>query len=496
MNRKAYIFLFLILTACILFVYAHFYETHHVVIETVELTSPKFSHDFSGLDIVHISDLHLKNLSSYDARVVRKINNLHPDIIVIAGDFFHSARIFEQPQKSDFKAELKSISIFVSSLRAKKGVYIVRGNNDFSNDKEISNIFIKQMRALGTTVLANSKTILHQGKESIFLLGVDYPEFSKEQRADFWVNEINGEKFLQSNASEKNSYSHFFADKDESSWQNYIYTGKMRLTNATQGAIGVTFYSQFNEGLDRFYRLRRTAGHPSFHFSPHGTRLAGDNLDTGVIPKENIWYHFKIQIATNSAGVRMRAKVWQAHESEPQQWQATAFDDSASRLQSGTVGVWSAKKGNHQFDDLVVVSASDDTLLNEKFETTQKGHDPANWIDFNYSYEAIPVLMRDVPDSCYSILLSHSPDYVKFAEQNHVDLVLSGHTHGGQIRLPFLGPLAVRISLGRKYAEGLHRFGNTALYVTRGIGTALVPVRFLCPPEITLIKLRPQQKND
>ena len=494
MNRKVTIFLFLILTVCLLFVYAHFYETHHLKIETLELTSSKFSRDFQGLNIVHISDLHLKNLSRYEARVVRQINNLHPDIIAITGDFFHSARMFEHPQSPEFKSVLKNISIFVASMRAKKGVYIVRGNNDFSNDKEASNIFIERMRALGVNVLTNSKTMLHKENENVCLLGVDYPEFSKEQRADFYVNEIGGEKFLQSNASEKNSYSHFFVDKKETSWQNFMYTGKMRLTNVKQGAIGVTFYSQFNNGLDKFYRLRRTAGHPSFHFSPHGTRLTGNHLDTGIIPEENMWYCFKIQIATNSAGVRMRAKVWQDGKPEPAEWQATAFDDSPSRLESGTVGVWSAKRGKHQFDDLVVVSAVGDTILNEKFETTQKGHDPANWVDFNYSYEAIPILMQDVPDSCYSILLAHSPDYVKFAEPYHVDLVLSGHTHGGQIRLPFIGPLAVRIALGRKYAQGLHRFGNTSLYVTRGIGTALVPMRFLCPPEITLIKLRPHRQ--
>ncbi|NIA30712.1 MAG: hypothetical protein GWP06_12470 [Actinobacteria bacterium] len=494
MNRKVYILLFLFLASCLTFVYAYLYETHHVEIETVELTSTKFSQSFSGLDIVHISDLHLKKLSGYEAHVVRRINALQPDIIVITGDFFHSAKILEHPQKSEFKSALKNISIFVSSLRAKKGVYIVRGNNDFSNDKEASNIFVERMRALGVNVLANSKTVLRQGNEKIAFLGVDYPEFSKEERADFYVNEIGGEKFLQSNASKKNSYSHFFANKNETFWQNYIYSGKMCLTNAKQGAIGITFYSQFNNGLDKFYRLRRTASRPSFHFSPHGTRLRSDHLDTGVIPEENIWYYFKIQIATNSAGVRMRAKVWQESKPGPAEWQATAFDDSPSRLQSGTVGVWSAKEGKHRFDDLTVVSTNNDTLLNEKFATTQKGHDPANWVDYNYSYEAIPVLMRDVPDSCYSILLAHSPDYVKFADPCHVDLVLSGHTHGGQIRLPFIGPLVVRIALGRKYAQGLHRFGDTNLYVTRGIGTALVPVRFLCPPEITLIKLRSRKK--
>jgi predicted MPP superfamily phosphohydrolase len=67
--------------------------------------------------------------------------------------------------------------------------------------------------------------------------------------------------------------------------------------------------------------------------------------------------------------------------------------------------------------------------------------------------------------------------------------MLSGHTHGGQIRLPLAGPLALP-GLGRKYFEGWFRFRDLQLYVNRGLGTVGVPFRFNCPPEITLLTLR------
>ncbi|HUX28879.1 MAG TPA: hypothetical protein VMV39_08820, partial [Terracidiphilus sp.] len=70
-----------------------------------------------------------------------------------------------------------------------------------------------------------------------------------------------------------------------------------------------------------------------------------------------------------------------------------------------------------------------------------------------------------------------------------VDLMLSGHTHGGQIRLPLIGALELP-PLGRKYIEGAFRVGGMQLYVNRGIGTVGLPFRFDCPPEITLITLR------
>jgi predicted MPP superfamily phosphohydrolase len=86
------------------------------------------------------------------------------------------------------------------------------------------------------------------------------------------------------------------------------------------------------------------------------------------------------------------------------------------------------------------------------------------------------------------ILMAHEPDYVDvFAKDPNfglVDLVLSGHTHGGQVRLPVAGPLILP-SLGRKYVEGHFQIGRTQLYVNRGIGTVGLPMRFDCPAEIT-----------
>jgi predicted MPP superfamily phosphohydrolase len=92
------------------------------------------------------------------------------------------------------------------------------------------------------------------------------------------------------------------------------------------------------------------------------------------------------------------------------------------------------------------------------------------------------------------ILMAHEPDYadtVMAHPRGHlVDLMLSGHSHGGQIRLPFLGPLILP-PLGEKYPEGHYRFNRMQLYVNRGIGTVGLPFRLNCPPEITVITLQP-----
>jgi predicted MPP superfamily phosphohydrolase len=92
------------------------------------------------------------------------------------------------------------------------------------------------------------------------------------------------------------------------------------------------------------------------------------------------------------------------------------------------------------------------------------------------------------------ILLAHEPDYaLRVVKHGGVDFMLSGHTHGGQIRLPFIGtPRAMLPHGGRRFVHGYFNVGPLQLYVNRGIGTVTVPARFLCPPEITLFTLQPE----
>ena len=91
-------------------------------------------------------------------------------------------------------------------------------------------------------------------------------------------------------------------------------------------------------------------------------------------------------------------------------------------------------------------------------------------------------------DAC--LLLTHNPDYVEYIRDPRVDLVLSGHTHGGQVVLPFYGAPLTSSDFGQKYRAGLVQGPKARVYVSRGIGTISLPVRFCCPPEIVLLTLR------
>ncbi|HEY3284283.1 MAG TPA: metallophosphoesterase [Armatimonadota bacterium] len=105
-----------------------------------------------------------------------------------------------------------------------------------------------------------------------------------------------------------------------------------------------------------------------------------------------------------------------------------------------------------------------------------------------------------LPTDGFRILLSHSPEGVDLLRGLEIDLVLSGHTHGGQLRIPGLGALYTHSHRGLSYDMGLFAgerllrekpdlWPKTQLYVSRGVGSAVLPIRFLAPPEVAVITL-------
>lgn len=97
--------------------------------------------------------------------------------------------------------------------------------------------------------------------------------------------------------------------------------------------------------------------------------------------------------------------------------------------------------------------------------------------------------LRSIPGSEAVILLAHEPDFADEASKFAIDLQLSGHSHGGQIRIPLIPPLYLP-ELAKKYVMGTYQVGPLPLYTNAGLGTIGLPVRLNCPPEITLITLR------
>lgn len=100
----------------------------------------------------------------------------------------------------------------------------------------------------------------------------------------------------------------------------------------------------------------------------------------------------------------------------------------------------------------------------------------------------IPKTLKNVPANEAVVVLVHEPDFADEVCRFPVDLQLSGHSHGGQVRIPFCPPLYLP-TMAKKYVLGTYQVGRLPLYTNAGLGTVGVAVRLNCPPEITLITL-------
>ena len=102
----------------------------------------------------------------------------------------------------------------------------------------------------------------------------------------------------------------------------------------------------------------------------------------------------------------------------------------------------------------------------------------------------LDLVLRDLPASGAAVLLAHEPDFADVAAAaGRFDLQLSGHSHGGQVRVPLLGK-AVLPPFSQRYTRGLHKVGGMLVYTNRGLGTVHARLRFGCRPEITALTLR------
>lgn len=100
-------------------------------------------------------------------------------------------------------------------------------------------------------------------------------------------------------------------------------------------------------------------------------------------------------------------------------------------------------------------------------------------------------ILRSIPDADCRLVLAHNPDTADTGFTRRVDLMICGHTHGGQIVIPFVGAPVLPVH-NKTYSSGLKTSPRgTQVFISRGIGWALYPVRFNCPPEIAVLELRP-----
>ena len=127
-------------------------------------------------------------------------------------------------------------------------------------------------------------------------------------------------------------------------------------------------------------------------------------------------------------------------------------------------------------------------LINEGFrvETTPAPFWLCGVDDHMVGKTDLPAALKGAFPDEFKLLLAHNPVIFRRSARAGVDLTLSGHTHGGQVRARAGDQRLIR----RRRTAGLHRLASSHIYITRGIGTVVLPIRFQCPPEISVLELR------
>jgi predicted MPP superfamily phosphohydrolase len=459
------------------------------------------------LRIVHLSDLHATGDSPLLHDLLRRVVEARPDAIAITGDLVRDA-----PDPAEMARHVAAAGGFVAQLRhllPSTPVYAVQGHSEYQGE------VVAPLREAGITWLSNEGRLIGASGagRGILLLGVNQqvgtdrlvpagrPPFRLSRQDGSWVR----------TARLGTPFRNFYSDYDPAprgledtsgalAWSGYDVLSDVRIDRETAGA-GIQLHSRYVLGEDRMIRLRRLSreddGTGTFCLLLHGSAFTGgaaDRLDTGVDPTPRRWYRMRLRTRVAPAAVRVWARVWPADQAEPAAWQAWAEDRSPERVVAGTFGLWAWGGGTVLYRNVAALDAGGRPLAADPPGTAPR---PAGWRDDARGTRLELALARSpaVPPGTPRVLLSHTPDVALEASQRGIELVLAGHTHGGQVRLPWIGPLTTRSFLGIHYDHGLFAFaapnprGLTYLFVNSGIGTSLLPLRFLCPPRYAVIDL-------
>lgn len=131
-------------------------------------------------------------------------------------------------------------------------------------------------------------------------------------------------------------------------------------------------------------------------------------------------------------------------------------------------------------------------LVNDSAQISQRGE--SIWLiglddNFDYGCHNLPLAMEGVPAQGFKVLLAHAPELFEEADQLGIQLNLSGHTHGGQLRLPVIGAVRQNVRAPRSFGWGAWRHKNLQGYTSCGVGCSTLPIRYNCPPEIVILEL-------
>jgi len=419
-----------------------------------------------------------------------------PDLVLVAGDFF------ERSWETKDAALLESGVEYLASLPAPSGRFLAPG-------EEESPAVHRLREAWGDRtieVLSNESRSIEVRGERLDLFVANPPT----DPAPWACGREGRRSFVGSRGRFRNQFL-VYTGAGAMEW------GDVEITFAFQALdrhSQIDFRFAWRPGPDPVggtgWSLVRHQYSPEFRLRRYGAteRHQTGRWGSGFIPPVGVWCRARIQLTEHGDRARVRARLWKEAEKEPERWSIDAEDADPSRGRQGTVA-FAGRAGGRRYADLRVALPGGAVLLEESFADPSRLRSVwqfpsalADWVFHRTNGGAAATngatlsgFATSAPsEPAARLILAHDPDIVLDLADlagPPPSLVLAGHTHGGQVRLPWLGTLYIPTRLGRRYDKGLFAFRGLPLFITSGVGTSLLPVRLFNPPEVVLLTLTP-----
>jgi predicted MPP superfamily phosphohydrolase len=411
-------------------------------------------------------------------RVVRRVvRDERPDAILVAGDFFDRPETIANPEI------LREGAQELASLEAPAGRILAPGEEESDGLPAVRAALSGGAATIGENVAVPLDT--RGGRIDLYVAD------TQTDPAPWGLTRISGRNTVASDGRTIDTSVVFDGD-DAASWNDVVITLAF-LVGGPDAYVDLRFGWRQPGGAETGtgWRLVRHEYHPTFRLIP---RLPGDlrvtgRIESGYEPEPGIWHRARIVLTNEGTLTRIRARFWPERGVEPRVWTIDAEATGPGRGEAGTIA-FGGRFGDRALADLSVTSPDGRILLRERFDDRERflatWRQPSRLLAWAAS-----------PAQGPRLVLAHDPDIVFDLDRIGAPppvLVLAGHTHGGQIRLPFLPPFYTSTRLPRRYASGFHVWRGIPLYVTPGIGTSVLPARFLVRPEVTLIDLVPERQ--
>jgi predicted MPP superfamily phosphohydrolase len=397
-----------------------------------------------------------------------------PDAIFVAGDYLDRSSALRNP------ATLAAAGAWLASLPAPSGRYVALGEAESGH----ADLLRKSWGTEAATVGANDARAIETPGGGVDLFIADV----RTDPAPWGVSRDDGRPALLCRGRHVTSTLRY--DEPEAArWGDVEITLAFRIDDP-DAFVDFRFGWRAGAPPDAGdgWRLERDAYDRPFSLLPRfpgDHRIAG-RANSGYVPIPGIWHRARIVLRDDGASTRVRARFWPERGVEPDVWLVDVVDTGPGRRRAGTIG-FAARFGERSIADLRVVAPDGRVLLAEPF-------DDRALFDAAWSQSSRLAAWARGTRGLPKIVLAHHPDVVldlALIGAPPPALVVAGHTHGGQVSIPGLGPPFTSTHLPRRLAAGFGRWGGIPLFVTVGIGTSVLPIRLFVPPEVDLLTLTP-----